>query len=676
MTGVSRLSGVRPAPGDFAAGPAPRARDPGRASPARAGRSVASPIVRVYLAVQSKDGSPLPDADTLARLARTALPFAAAGPPDRSWTDRSDDRPGEEATTALHAWHNEPDQPDRPLLTTTAGPVPGASGFSGYAATRLADGRVADDSPGVWSSFSAVAGTVRAATCASGTEMVFHAETPHLVLLGNRASLVHLVARADRGHDQVAAELDPVGLAAIVNAGFHTTARTVFAGLSSLDPATTAVGTRAGLGLEATPAAHLGPASVEDVAEALVRSVAGLPTGAPVRLGLTGGRDSRLLAALLARAGTPVLTRTAGLPDDPDVVVARDVAAALGLPHVVQRPAGTKRDRDRDRLVVDPRERLREAVGLGEGMISAYDRVGRLDQTYDVDLVPFSGSGGEILRGYYASTLDGMEVAEVGRRVLKRRAHPSEKLLHPAVRSAYLADLTAWRRWVAADPAAALEEFYVRQRTARWSGVARGSSSAGSLAWRPFFDHGVVAAVRRTPLGERTSERLFAALLDTLAPELADVRFAGKRWKFDAKPPTEPAARAAWDARAPLTGTRGGQASYDWRTDAPEVRAELRRVVEEAPPELWDVLDQTAVGRLLTQESATRAEVVTTWHLATVAETVTSLAGTTGRPSPAGGTSITVSATPTAPSQAVAAPGRAHRLARAVLRRAARVRSR
>ncbi|MFB9313495.1 asparagine synthase-related protein [Nocardioides plantarum] len=622
--------------------------------------------MRVYLAVLSKDGTPLPDADTLARLARVALPFATPGPPDLSWSDRLTDRP----TTALHAWHNEPDQPGRPLLTTTDA---GAAGFSGYAATRLADGRVADDSPGVWSSYSAAPGRVRAATCASGTELVFHAETPHLVVLGNRASLVHLVARASEGPGHDAVALDPVGLAAVVNAGFHTTARTVFRGLSSLDPATTALGTPTGLSLATTPTAHHGPASVQDVADALVRSVADLPTETPVRLGLTGGRDSRLLAALLARAGSPVLTRTAGLPDDPDVVVARDVAAALGLPHVVQRPAGTKRDQDRDRLVVDPRERLREAVGLGEGMISAYDRVGRLDQTYDVDLVPFSGSGGEILRGYYASTLDGMEIAEVGRRVLKRRAHPSEKLLHPSVRAAYLADLAEWRRWVATDPATALEAFYVRQRTGRWSGVARGSSSAGSLAWRPFFDHGVVEAVRRTPLAERTSERLFAALLDTLAPELADVRFAGKRWKFDAKPPTEPAARAAWDARSPLTGTRGGQASYDWRTDAPEVRDELRRVVEEAPPALWEVLDETAVTRLLAQESASRSEVVTTWHLATVAETVTTLAGTTGRLAPREGTSITVSARPTAQQPPPAAtPGRAHRLARTVLRRAAR----
>jgi hypothetical protein len=221
----------------------------------------------------------------------------------------------------------------------------------------------------------------------------------------------------------------------------------------------------------------------------------------------------------------------------------------------------------------------------------------------------------------------------------------------------------------------ALEAFYVRQRTGRWSGVARGSSSTGSLAWRPFFDHRVVDAVRRTPLAERTSERLFAALMDTLAPELAAVRFAGKRWRFDTKPPTDPADRADWDARAPLTGTRGGQASYDWRTDAPEVRAELRRVVEEAPAALWDVLDESGVARLLDQEAATRAQVVTAWHLATVARTVATLGGTTIDKAgpPATATSITVSATSPA-QQAPASParGRAQQLARSVLRQVAK----
>lgn len=620
--------------------------------------------MRAYLALLSARGTPLPDVATLTRHARAALPFIAAAP-GATWIG---------AGVALHAWHNEPDQADRPLLAQRG---ERAAGFSGYG--RLdATGTLDEDGPGVWATFAAEPGRLRAATSASGTEMVFVAETDDLVVVGNRASLVHAVARGG------VVELDPVGLAAVVNAGFLTTARTPLAGVTSLDPATELVASAAGVTVRALPdttRGESGPASVDEVARALLDSVAGLAgpaTVAPVRLGLTGGRDSRLLAALLARAGVAVTTRTAGLPDDPDVVVAREVAERLGIPHVVQRPAGTRRSADRTALVVDPRERVREAVALGEGMLSAYDRVGRLGASYDADVVPFSGSGGEILRGYYATALDGVELGEVGRRVLKRRAHPRERLLHPGVRAAYLDDLAGWRRWVGEEPAAALEAFYVRQRTGRWSGAARGSSSTGSLAWRPFFDHGVVRTVRRTPLAARTSERLFADLLSALAPELDDVRFAGKRWKFDTKAPTDPAALAAWEARAPLVGSSGGRSSFEWRTDAPEVRAELRAMVAEAPPSLWSVLDETAVDKLLGQEAPSRADVVTAWHLATVAVAL----GTDGgiaidQHGPAGAsTAIEVDPVrPEAPAPA-ATPwrDRGRGLARTLLRGASRIR--
>src|SRR3546814_4281335 len=94
-----------------------------------------------------------------------------------------------------------------------------------------------------------------------------------------------------------------------------------------------------------------------------------------------------------------------------------------------------------------------------------------------------------------------------------------------------------------------MEEYNGRQRTGRWTGMERQAASIGSLAWRPYLDHHVVETVRRVPLQLRTDERLIADLLDVLAPELHDIRFAGSRWKFDKHPPTAPGARAAWEAR-------------------------------------------------------------------------------------------------------------------------------
>ena len=63
------------------------------------------------------------------------------------------------------------------------------------------------------------------------------------------------------------------------------------------------------------------------MAEGLVAAVAHLAdAGQPVELSLTGGKDSRLIAAALVKAGVPVVARTHGFADHPDVVVAAEIA--------------------------------------------------------------------------------------------------------------------------------------------------------------------------------------------------------------------------------------------------------------------------------------------------------------------------------------------------------------
>src|SRR6202030_4817466 len=72
-----------------------------------------------------------------------------------------------------------------------------------------------------------------------------------------------------------------------------------------------------------------------EVAEGLVAAVAPLrDAGSPVELSLTGGKDSRLIAAALVKAGVPVVARTHGFADHPAVVVAAEIARLLGIEHV------------------------------------------------------------------------------------------------------------------------------------------------------------------------------------------------------------------------------------------------------------------------------------------------------------------------------------------------------
>ena len=117
------------------------------------------------------------------------------------------------------------------------------------------------------------------------------------------------------------------------------------------------------------------PAGAERVAEALTEAVRPLGgAGAPVELSLTGGKDSRLVAAALAAARVPFRARTHGFAGHPNVVVAGLIADRLGVEHIVThpRPPGTPDE-------ADVLGRLRAAVLVSDGMLSAFENVGRPD---------------------------------------------------------------------------------------------------------------------------------------------------------------------------------------------------------------------------------------------------------------------------------------------------------
>jgi hypothetical protein len=106
-----------------------------------------------------------------------------------------------------------------------------------------------------------------------------------------------------------------------------------------------------------------------------------------------------------------------------------------------------------------------------------------------------------------------------------------------------------------------------------------------------------------------------------LAPELKDVRFAGRRWKFDQVPPTDPALRTAWELRAPVQGAYGDQASLNWRTDLPEVRRELASIILDAPDSFWHLADRKKVSDFVGRfDDRTRADTMKMWHMATIAD--------------------------------------------------------
>ena len=521
-------------------------------------------------------------------------------------------------------------------------PIPGPA----EVAWRSPDGRTALlhwGSPGAGAASASHAGTiwagvpgrdrdaVYARTSITRVDPVYLAEVPGGVIVADRATWAAWTSSRLGDHD-------PLHLCALLNPGFPLGSVTPFTGVTAVPGATTLqllngsltrlkappaaggapAGNAAPAGFGLAPADSAGQAvpgldgglvpgrapslrGAREVAEALVAAVAPLrDAGGPVELSLTGGKDSRLIAAALVKAGVPVVARTHGFEDHPDVVVAAEIARLLGLEHVVRTPAAPGQR-------VDVLGRIRATVLVADGMLSAFENVGRPDPAASPALTA-GGHGGALLRGGYAETSGRLASAGGLRRAVApaRRAARSAELLRrlttrhlglirrgPA--AAYAASLAPWTPRLARHPMQALDDFYLVNRAGRWSAAARQAYLLRERLAQPLFDDRVVRAARAVPLADRVSGALSAAVLAELSPALAEVPLAGK-------PPADP-------ARSP----------FDWRRQYGEaVTTFLRGYILDlgTTSDLFDVVSRPATEQLLTPPHADPASV---WALATVA---------------------------------------------------------
>ena len=452
---------------------------------------------------------------------------------------------------------------------------------------------------------------LRVRTSVTRVDPVYLTEVPGAVIVADRATWAAWTASRLDGHD-------PLHVCALLNPGFPLGSVTPFKDVTALGPATALQVLNGSVTRVQDPAASPGragdpgslagqapgrspgPQGARNVAEGLVAAVAPLrDAGSPVELSLTGGKDSRLVAAALIKAGVPVVARTHGFDDHPDVVVAAEIARRLGIEHVVRTPAAPGQR-------VDVLGRIRATVLVADGMLSAFENVGSPDPAASPALTA-GGHGGELLRGGYAETAgrggsaDGLRSllsparsAARSAELLRRLTTKHLGLIRRGPAAAYAASLAPWTPRLAAHPLRTLDDFYLVNRAGRWSAAARQAYLLRERLVQPLFDDRVVLAARAVPLAERVSGALSAAVLAELSPALADVPLAGK-------PPA------------------GTQSPFDWRRQYGDaISTFLRGYILDlgTTSSLFDVVSRPAAEKLLTPPHADRA---TVWALATAA---------------------------------------------------------
>jgi hypothetical protein len=460
--------------------------------------------------------------------------------------------------------------------------------------------------------------TVHARTALTRVDPVYLAEAGGAVVVSDRASW----AAAVTGR---IGDPDPSMVGAFLSLGYPVGAATPFRGVRALGGDRVLRLADGRLTVARARPEEEPPAGPDRVAAALTEAVRPLgEADAPVELSLTGGKDSRLVVAALTAARVPFLARTHGFAGHPDVVVAGLIAGQLGVAHTVTQPRPPGVPDEADVL-----GRLRAAVLVSDGMLSAFENVGWPDPRTAGGPVQAGGHGGELLRGGYAqvawrppaaapgaagaagaaavpgaaAALSAAAAAELFRRMTTRRL----SLLRPGPARAYLASLAPSAAALARGPLAALDDFYLVNRAGRWSAAARQAYLLRSPLNQPLFADRVVRAARAVPLRDRMSDRLHRDVLAMLCPGLLGIPLAGTGWHGEPRTP------------ATVLTAPPGPAVADWRRDYGEaVAGFLRGYVldhDEASP-VFGIVRRRAAEHLLRPPQADRHGA---WALASLA---------------------------------------------------------
>lgn len=458
---------------------------------------------------------------------------------------------------------------------------------------------------------------IEAHTSLTGSEPVYIARRPGLVVLSNRASLARLTAWPD-----FPLAYDSDALTTMCAAGWMAHERVPFTGVELLAPGSHLVASHQGVRIRRYK--HLDPVTAageevgaldgvglqtayDELTAELIDATSLLRSFAPqVRISLTGGKDSRLAAALCHAADVPFVAVTAGPPDHPDVVIAGELARLLEVEHETSPP---------DQRDIDLGELLDRQVLHGEGCSNIYDPCHILREEADVQYV---GHAGAAIKAGYDNLTTGprppVTDVDTGRKFLDDLAlHNGGMLLRE---EAFIAQRQANRR-MAEELLAEVgrltfhELAYLRLREGRGTGANRQASAYGTFQIAPFLNDRALQLIAQLPLEHKRTQRAACEIMRRVAPQLATHRFADGRWRFEADGPAEFFEPDTWAQREPLTSTAMTTPIQAWRQDYDGVLRQ--QVVDRLSPSgslLEEIVDPRKLAEVLARPAPTKLNAI------------------------------------------------------------------
>ena len=340
---------------------------------------------------------------------------------------------------------------------------------------------------------------------------------------------------------------------------------------------------------------------------ATIRVIGKLPE-ANIELRLSGGKDSRLLTALLYDEGLHdrVQFMTHGLPGHADARSAELVAQRLGLRWKLD---------DRSEVSVEEEERrLLRHTFLAQGATSGWDSCGIPVPTRGISL---SGIGGEFTNwGPTASLgLSAITVPEVVQHFAAKPEFDPAQVLTPEARRHFHRVVRDWVEREASlgqEPARIPSLFTTQQRTRCRSGPSRAVKP--SLWLGPFLNPSYIRFRQLLPIEDRVNQRVHLDLLRRCGGELWTIPLANETWPEGAVAIWPDADRLR--AIEPMRSLPG--APQGWRTARfPELKPMLQAYLDDPANPIYEIVDYTALHHILRRRKVTGQQLRILYGVAT-----------------------------------------------------------
>lgn len=313
----------------------------------------------------------------------------------------------------------------------------------------------------------------------------------------------------------------------------------------------------------------------------------------PHHIGLTGGKDSRLIALGLLEKKIPFKARTRGFEDHPDVIIAQDIARKLNINHTVSKPVINQANQ----IEVDLKEKILKTMIGTSGNVFGYENI-NYNPVYQ-NRIGLTGVGAECVRGGYGnhSKKNPVDISEE----LVKSFLPLSKYIINDKHQPYRGFLEKLAEGETSFKEAQCKH-YIFYRVGRWAGGTRNSVLYTTDMYSPFFDNQFLKKATQLNINALIGEEVHYNIMERLNPDISKMPFFASRWGFEQRGPKDPNNYLQWLKRNPIYAkTQLG--AYNWRmltNPDPTLRNAMKEILlTDSKDEIYEVVDYKQIEQIL-----------------------------------------------------------------------------